>query len=122
MYPRFDVGTWVFFFGRAKGGRRVPHRGLEFKLVLFGVIDRPGGFATCLTMAQEWAVRPAMWRSYELMSRYVFPGFQQSAISTEASRDWAAENRPEFIAAATSAVMNAVQSHHQEKAEKAKES
>src|SRR3546814_2638001 len=74
------------------------------------LIDQSGGFGTFLTMAQEWADRPAMWRSYELMSRYVFPEFQQSAISTEASRDWAAENRPEFIAAATSAVMNAVRS------------
>ena len=40
-------------------------------------------------------------------------------MSTEASRDWAAENRPEFINAATAAVMHAVQSHHEEKAEKA---
>src|SRR3546814_18824147 len=85
-------------------------------------IDQAVGFRTFLAMAQDWADRPAMWHSYELMSRYVFPEFQQSAISTEASRDWAAENRPEFIAAATSAVMNAVQSHHPEKAEKAKES
>ena len=83
------------------------------------LIDQSGGFGTFLTMAQEWADRPAMWRSYELMARYVFPHFQGSAQSTTASRDWAAENRPEFISAATSAVMTAVQSHHQEKAEKA---
>ncbi len=49
----------------------------------------------------------------------MFPQFQGSAAATEASRDWAAENRPEFINAATAAVMTAVQSHHQEKAEKA---
>ena len=63
--------------------------------------------------------RDATWHSYELMARYVFPEFQRSAESTTASRDWAAENRPEFMNAATAAVMNAVQSHHQEKAEKA---
>ncbi len=86
------------------------------------LIDQSGGFGTFLNMAQEWAPREAMWHSYELMARYVFPHFQQSAVSTEASRDWAAENRPEFINAATAAVMNAVQSHHQEKAEKAAQS
>src|SRR3546814_20657577 len=47
------------------------------------LIDQSGGFGTFLTMAQEWADRPAMWRSYELMSRHVFPEFQQSAIATE---------------------------------------
>jgi limonene 1,2-monooxygenase len=83
------------------------------------LVAQSGGFGTFLNMAQEWADRPAMWRSYELLARYVFPHFQGSADSTTASRDWAAENRPDFMAAATSAVMSAVQSHHQEKAAKA---
>ncbi len=83
------------------------------------LIDQSGGFGTFLTMATDWADREATWHSYELMARYVFPEFQRSAESTTASRDWAAENRPEFMNAATAAVMNAVQSHHQEKAEKA---
>jgi limonene 1,2-monooxygenase len=83
------------------------------------LIDQSGGFGTFLTMATDWANREATWHSYELMARYVFPEFQGSAESTTASRDWAAENRPEFMNAATAAVMNAVQSHHQEKAEKA---
>jgi limonene 1,2-monooxygenase len=82
------------------------------------LVDQSGGFGTFLNMAHEWADRDATFRSYELLSRYVFPRFQNSASSTEASRDWAAENRPEFIQAATSAVMTAVQSHHQERAEK----
>jgi limonene 1,2-monooxygenase len=83
------------------------------------LIDQSGGFGTFLTMATEWADRPAMMRSYELMARYVMPRFQGSAAATEASRDWAAENRPEFINAATAAVMSAVQKHHEEKATKA---
>jgi limonene 1,2-monooxygenase len=82
------------------------------------LVDQSGGFGTFLNMAHEWAPREATWHSYELLSRYVFPRFQNSAASTEASRDWAAENRPEFIQAATTAVMTAVQSHHQEKADK----
>jgi hypothetical protein len=34
------------------------------------------------------------------------------------SRDWAAANRPQFIGAAASAVMQAVADHHAEKASK----
>ena len=82
------------------------------------LVDQSGGFGTFLNMAHEWADRDATWHSYELLARYVFPEFQGSAVSTEASRDWAAENRPEFINAATAAVMHAVQSHHEEKAAK----
>ena len=83
------------------------------------LIDQSGGFGTFLNMAHEWADRPQTERSYELLARYVMPHFQKSAVSTTDSRDWAAENRPEFINAATAAVMTAVQQHHQEKAEKA---
>jgi limonene 1,2-monooxygenase len=82
------------------------------------LIDQSGGFGTFLSMAHEWADTAATRRSYELLARYVFPRFQGSAEQTTASRDWAAENRPEFIQAATSAIMTAVQSHHQERAEK----
>jgi limonene 1,2-monooxygenase len=80
------------------------------------LVEQSGGFGTFLVMAQDWADRPQMWRSYELMSRYVLPHFQGSATSTAASRDWAAENRPQFIGDATAAVMSAVQSHHEERA------
>ena len=76
------------------------------------LIDQSGGFGTFLNMAHEWAPTDATRHSYELLARYVFPHFQRSAASTEASRDWAAENRPEFINAATAAIMTAVQSHH----------
>lgn len=79
------------------------------------LIDQSGGFGTFLNMAHEWADREATSRSYELLARYVFPEFQGSAVSTEGSRDWAAENRPEFIGAATAAIMNAIQSHHTER-------
>jgi limonene 1,2-monooxygenase len=83
------------------------------------LVVQSGGFGTFLTMAHEWADRPATLRSYELMARYVFPHFQGSAEATTASRDWAAENRPEFINAATAAVMSAVLKHHEEKAAEA---
>jgi limonene 1,2-monooxygenase len=78
-----------------------------------------GGFGTYLCMGHEWADQEATHHSYELIARYVAPRFQDSARTLTASRDWAAENRPEFIGAAGGAVMSAIQKHHEEKARKA---
>ena len=82
------------------------------------LINQSGGFGTMLLMAHEWADRQQTLRSYELLARHVFPQFQGSAAPLTASRDWAAENRPQFIDAAVGAVMSAVQKHHEEKAAK----
>ena len=78
-----------------------------------------GGFGTYLCMGHEWADTAATRHSYELLARYVAPHFQDSARTTTSSRDWAAENRPEFIGAAGNAVMSAIQKHQDEKAQKA---
>ena len=56
--------------------------------------------------------------SYELIARYVAPRFQGTAESLTASRDWAAESRPEFIGAAGAAVMSAIEKHQHEKGAK----
>jgi limonene 1,2-monooxygenase len=77
-----------------------------------------GGFGTYLCMGHEWADTAATRHSYELLARYVAPHFQGSSASLTASRDWAAENRPEFIGAAGAAVMTAIQKHQDEKAHK----
>ncbi|HEY5097004.1 MAG TPA: LLM class flavin-dependent oxidoreductase [Acidimicrobiales bacterium] len=76
------------------------------------------GFGTFLLMGHEWADTEATRHSYELIARYVAPEFQDSSSTLTASRDWAAENRPEFIGAAGNAVMSAIQKHHDEKAAK----
>ncbi|HEY6474765.1 MAG TPA: LLM class flavin-dependent oxidoreductase [Acidimicrobiales bacterium] len=78
-----------------------------------------GGFGTYLCMGHEWADTAATRHSYELLARYVAPHFQDSSRTLTSSRDWAAENRPEFIGAAGNAIMSAIQKHHDEKAEKA---
>ncbi len=78
-----------------------------------------GGFGTYLCMGHEWADTEATRHSYELLARYVAPHFQDSARTLTSSRDWAAENRPEFIGAAGNAIMSAIQKHHDEKAQKA---
>ncbi len=84
----------------------------DAKAQIARLVEQSGGFGTFLNMAHEWADREATWHSYELLARYVFPEFQGSAVSAAASRDWAAEHRPEFMSAATAAVMEAIQSHH----------
>ena len=77
-----------------------------------------GGFGTFLLMGHEWADTEATRHSYELFARYVAPQFQDSSRTLTASRDWAAENRPEFIGAAGNAVMSAIVKHQEEKATK----
>ena len=72
------------------------------------------GFGSFLLMGHEWADTAQTRHSYELIARYVKPHFQTSATSLVASRDWAAENRPEFIGAAGNAVMSAISKHQEE--------
>jgi len=78
--------------------------------------EQSGGFGTYLLMAHEWADRRETLRSFELFSRYVMPVFQRSAATLVASRDWAADNRPEFIGAAAAAVVSAIERHKEERA------
>jgi limonene 1,2-monooxygenase len=79
------------------------------------LLEQSGGFGKFLLMAHDWADRQATLRSYELFAREVMPRFQGSLPTLIASRDWAAENRPEFIGAAGGAVMQAIQDHHEER-------
>ena len=73
--------------------------------------QQSNGFGTFLLMGHEWADTAATRHSYELIARYVAPEFQGTARTLTASRDWAAENRPEFIGAATTAVTTAFEKH-----------
>src|SRR3546814_7652319 len=52
----------------------------DAKAQLQRLIDQSGGFGTFLTMAPEWADRPAMGRTSELCGRSVFPGVQHSSL------------------------------------------
>ncbi len=79
------------------------------------LIEQSGGFGTYLLMAHEWADREATLGSYELLAREVVPYFKGTLGSLERSRDWAAENRPEFIGAVGGAIMQAISDHHAER-------
>jgi limonene 1,2-monooxygenase len=76
--------------------------------------DQSGGFGTYLLMAHDWADTAQTLRSYELFARYVIPAITGSAATTTASRDWAADNRPQFIDAAGAAIMTQIQRHTDE--------
>jgi limonene 1,2-monooxygenase len=84
------------------------------------LVDQSGGFGTFLLMAHEWADREATLHSYELFAREVIPHFQGSLPSLVGSRDWAAENRPEFIGAVGGAIIQAITDHAAEREAKQK--
>ncbi|HUI25051.1 MAG TPA: LLM class flavin-dependent oxidoreductase, partial [Candidatus Kryptonia bacterium] len=67
------------------------------------------------------ADREATRKSYELIARYVMPHFQGALESTARSRDWAADNRPEFIGTAVQAIMTEISKHATEQEEKIKQ-
>jgi limonene 1,2-monooxygenase len=131
----FGLAEWVDYFARVAALPLAPDAANHASLVDalnasgFAVIGTPedaiaqiarlkeqsGGFGTFLLMGHEWADTEATRRSYELFARYVAPVFQGSAETLTASRDWAAENRPEFIGAAGQAIMSSIERHAAEK-------
>jgi limonene 1,2-monooxygenase len=133
----FGLAEWIDYFQRVAALPLAPDTDNHADLVDamnasgFAVIGTPDdavvqvrrlaeqskGFGTFLLMAHEWADRPQTLRSYELFSRYVMPEVDGTAATLAASRDWAAENRPEFIGAAGAAIMTAIQRHTEEKSE-----
>jgi len=78
--------------------------------------NQTGGFGAYLFMANDWANREATLRSYELFARYVIPHFQNVIPKLRESRDWAAENRPQFIGRAVQAIGKAIQDHAEDRA------
>src|SRR6478672_3089702 len=100
---KFGLEQWVDYFQRVAALPIAPdtENASEMADAMnesgFGVIGTPddaiaqierlwqqsdGGFGTYLLMANEWANTEATRKSYELLSRYVFPEFQGSAEST----------------------------------------
>jgi limonene 1,2-monooxygenase len=130
----FGLEEWVDYFARVAALPLAPLVAVDALnasgFAVIGTVDdaiaqvarlqtQSNGFGTFLLMGHEWADTAATRHSYELFARYVAPHFQDSSASLTQSRDWAAENRPEFIGAAGNAVMSAIQKHHAEKADKA---
>jgi limonene 1,2-monooxygenase len=130
----FGLEQWVDYFQRVAALPLAPDASGHAELVAalngsgFAVIGTPddaiaqirrlaeksGGFGTYLLMAHDWADDAATRHSFELFAREVMPAVQGSARTLVASRDWAADNRPTFIGAATQAVQTAIERHREE--------
>jgi limonene 1,2-monooxygenase len=98
----------------------------------FGVIGTPedalahiealwkqsGGFGCYLQIAHNWADFEATKRSFELIARYVRPHLNRLNTVRQASMDWAAANRPQFIGRADEAIELAKEKHRREQSAK----
>src|SRR5260370_18548054 len=63
-----------------------------------------GGFGTILSFAHDWAPREQMWRSYELLARYVIPRCQGMLTSIDDSARRVSANKENRMRAATGAI------------------
>ena len=137
---RFGLPAWLDYFRRVAALPLAPEGNIDDAVdamnntgfaVIGSVEDaiaqlerlqqQSGGFGCFLQMAHEWADREATRKSYELFARYVMPHFQGALDSTARSRDWAAENRPQFIGSAVQAIMTEISKHADEQEQKARQ-
>lgn len=134
---RFGLEAWLDYFRRVAALPLAPEGSIDDAVdamnatgfTVIGTVEdaiaqltrlreQSGGFGGFLFMAHEWADRAATRQSYELFARYVMPHFQDALEGIEVSNAWAAENRPEFIGAATQAIMTEISKHAEESQEK----
>ncbi len=134
---RFGLEAWLDYFRRVAALPLAPEGDIDDAVdamnntgfAVIGDVDdaiaqierlqnQSGGFGCMLQMAHEWADREATMKSYELIARYVMPRFQNATEGTVKSRDWAADNRPEFIGSAVQAIMTEISKHAAEQEQK----
>ena len=100
-----------------KGGGVVigtPDDAIEY---IEGLLEQSGGFGTFLMLGHDWADPQATMKSYRLFARHVIPHFKGRLASPVASHEWATAKRGEIFGRAGQAIMNAIQTHVQEKDE-----
>ena len=60
--------------------------------------ENSGGFGGLLIQATEWGTREHVFRSYELLARYVMPHFQGTMTSLSESYQWMVDTKDELQA------------------------
>jgi limonene 1,2-monooxygenase len=80
-----------------------------------GLIEQSGGFGTFLLLGHDWANPERTINSFRLFAREVMPHFQGQLGAPVASHEWATAKRGELFGRAGQAMMNAIQSHVEEK-------
>ncbi|HEX4906550.1 MAG TPA: LLM class flavin-dependent oxidoreductase [Acidimicrobiales bacterium] len=115
-----DVGTEPktgrdFVEQYASGGGVVigtPDDAIEY---IEGLLEQSGGFGTFLLLGHDWADPQATMNSYRLFAKYVIPHFKGRLQSPKDSHEWATAKRGEIFGRAGQAIMNAIQTHVEEK-------
>jgi limonene 1,2-monooxygenase len=80
-----------------------------------GLIEQSGGFGTFLMLGHDWASPERTINCYRLFAREVIPHFQGQLAAPTVSHDWATAKRGELFGRAGQAMMNAIQTHVEEK-------
>jgi limonene 1,2-monooxygenase len=80
-----------------------------------GLLEQSGGFGTFLQLGHDWASPERTINGYRLFAQHVIPHFKGRLASPRASHDWATAKRNELFGRAGQAIMNAIQTHVQEK-------
>ncbi len=138
----FGIATFLDYFDRAATFPVIPPDGpkdiegriawmIESGMAVIGTPDdaidrieqmweKSGGFGTQMLWSHNWADWAETKRSYELITRYVFPHFQASGsmAQRQGSYDWVAENHDSFIGSAQGAVKEMTDKHEAERAAK----
>jgi limonene 1,2-monooxygenase len=81
-----------------------------------GLLEQSGGFGTFLLLGHDWANPERTINSYRLFAREVIPHFRGQLAAPALSHDWATAKRGELFGRAGQAMMNAIQTHVDEKA------
>jgi limonene 1,2-monooxygenase len=130
---RFGLEKWLYYFREVAALPLAPTDGsdpvdalIASGMAVVGTPDdaiaqierlrqQSGGFGAFLQMAHNWADFENTKKSYEMMARYVFPHFQETNTSRDASLAWARDNRPTFMGEAMMAVGTRVAQHIEKK-------
>jgi succinate dehydrogenase / fumarate reductase iron-sulfur subunit len=79
------------------------------------LLEQSGGFGTLLLLGHDWASPERTINSYRLFAREVMPHFQAQLAAPEESHQWATAKRGELFGRAGQAMMNAINTHVEEK-------
>jgi limonene 1,2-monooxygenase len=82
-----------------------------------GLLEQSGGFGTFLLLGHDWADPDRTLNSYRLFAREVAPHFRGQLAAPHESHEWATAKRGELFGRAGQAMLNAIQSHVDEKKE-----
>jgi limonene 1,2-monooxygenase len=72
------------------------------------LLQGAGGFGALMQLAHNWADWEDTKRSYELISRYVFPYFQNSNWLRDYSYEYSFKNRDAFVGEAAQAIQTEI--------------